>query len=57
MRGAGPRAIQELTGHQDISTTQRYMHLSPASIRSAIDLLEQPPPTRALGEILATGRW
>jgi integrase len=55
MRGASPRAIQELAGHQDISTTQRYMHLSPASIRSAIDLLEQAPPTRGFGDILATG--
>ncbi len=55
MRGAGPRAIQELAGHQDISTTQRYMHLSPASIRCAIDLLEQAPPVRGFGDILATG--
>lgn len=30
MRGAAPRAIQELAGHQDLGTTQRYMHLSPA---------------------------
>lgn len=44
MRGAAPRAIQEPAGHQDLSTTQRYMHLSHASIRSAIDLLEQPAP-------------
>ena len=29
MRGAPVRAIQELAGHQDLSTTQRYMHLSP----------------------------
>ena len=55
MRGAGVRAIQELAGHQDISTTQRYMHLSPASIRSAIDLLEQAPPTRGFGDMLAMG--
>ena len=30
MKGAPARAIQELAGHQDLSTTQRYMHLSPA---------------------------
>ena len=30
MRGAPARAIQELAGHQDLATTQRYMHLSPA---------------------------
>ena len=33
MRGAPARAIQELAGHQDLSTTQRYMHLSPAAAR------------------------
>jgi site-specific recombinase XerD len=40
MRGAPARAIQELAGHQDLSTTQRYMHLSPAALDSAIRLLE-----------------
>lgn len=48
MRGAPARAIQELAGHQDLSTTQRYMHLSPAAVEGAIRLLDQPP----LGEIL-----
>jgi integrase len=32
MLGAPARAIQELAGHQEIVTTQRYMHLSPAAI-------------------------
>lgn len=40
MRGAPARAIQELAGHMDLSTTQRYMHLSPAAIDNAIRLLE-----------------
>ncbi len=40
MRGAAPRAIQELAGHSEMSTTQRYMHLSPAAIESAIRLLD-----------------
>jgi site-specific recombinase XerD len=48
MRGAPVRAIQELAGHQDLSTTLRYMHLSPAAIEGAIRLLDQ----RAPGEIL-----
>jgi hypothetical protein len=45
MRGAPARAIQELAGHQDLTTTQRYMHLSPSAVESAIRLLEpQGPP-------------
>jgi len=55
MRGAPARAIQELAGHQDLSTTQRYMHLSPAAIDGAIRLLEQPRPTGNFGDIVETG--
>lgn len=44
MRGAAARAIQELAGHQDLRTTQRYMHLSPASLEEAIRLLEPAAP-------------
>ena len=36
MRGAPPRAIQELAGHRELGMTQRYMHLSPAALDSAI---------------------
>jgi len=40
MRGAPARAIQELAGHSELGTTQRYMHLSPAALEAAINLLD-----------------
>ena len=51
MRCAPARAIQELAGHQDLATTQRYMHLSPAAIR----LLDAPSTRTAFGNMLASG--
>ncbi|MGE5361221.1 MAG: tyrosine-type recombinase/integrase [Bacteroidales bacterium] len=52
MLGAPARAIQELAGHQDLITTQRYMHLSPAALGTAVQLLDQ---RRERGDILETG--
>jgi len=54
MRGAPVRAIQELAGHRDLSMTQRYMHVSPAAIESAIGLLDRAQSVRGHGEIVET---
>jgi len=42
MHGAPAKAIQELAGHENLSTTQRYMHFSAQAIEGAIRLLDQP---------------
>ena len=49
--GADLRSIQAMLGHADLSTTQRYMHLSPAAIESAIRLLDGPKTDQVGGEI------
>ena len=55
MRGAPVKAIQELAGHQNLSTTQRYMHLSPAALDAAIRLLDRPKTGHGFGDMLETG--
>jgi hypothetical protein len=47
--------IQELAGDRHLSTTMRYMHLSPAAKDSAIRLLDRPEPGVAFGNMLETG--
>ena len=41
---------------KDLSTTQRYMHLSPAAIERAIKLLDQPVSDLVRGDIGETGQ-
>ncbi len=52
MAGASTKAIQELAGHQSLTTTQRYMHLSPAAKSAAIELLNR----EVLGDIKETAQ-
>jgi integrase len=56
MRGAPAKAIQELAGHADLTTTMRYMHLSPAARQDAIALLNKREERSVFGEIVETGR-
>jgi integrase len=54
MRGAAMRAVQELVGHQDLTMTQRYAHLSPAALIDTVGLLESRVVRSDRGEILET---
>ena len=61
MLGAPALSIRELAGHRDLTTTQRYMHLTPAALEGAISLLERPAPAstsadRGRGENVETDR-
>ena len=39
MRGVPLTAVQMLMGHSTITTTMRYAHLAPSTLRTAIDML------------------
>lgn len=49
MQGAPMRGVQELVGHQSLAMTQRYSHLTPASLDSTIRLLDNRPQSKASG--------
>ncbi len=36
-RGANPRAIQEVMGHQSLETTMAYLHAEALGVRSPLD--------------------
>lgn len=48
--GAAPGAIRKLAGHASISTTMKYMHLSPTTLDAAIGLLDRAFTRSAVGE-------
>lgn len=54
MRAAPAKAIQELAGHSNLTTTYRYMHLSPSVRQGAIGLLNRREDGPLFGEIVET---
>jgi integrase len=56
MHGAPAKAIQELAGHSNLTTTYRYMHLSPAAREGAIRLLDRRGDGRVFGAMVETAR-
>jgi site-specific recombinase XerD len=54
VRGAPPKAIQELAGHSTLSMTLRYMHLASSALNEAIALLNFGQPVGS-DERTATG--
>lgn len=42
MRGVPLQIVQQLLGHSSVKTTERYAHVAPSMLRSAIDLLNAP---------------
>lgn len=43
MKGVGLRTVQELMGHRTITVTERYAHLAPDHLASAVALLASSP--------------
>jgi site-specific recombinase XerD len=46
MKGVPLRAVAELLGHSEITTTQRYAHLAPGYLADAVECLVEPESTQ-----------
>jgi len=56
MRGVPILAIKELLGHESITTTMRYAHLAPSTLRAAIDMLNPKTANADFGQP-AVNHW
>lgn len=54
--GVGLSVTDRRDGGMDLSTTQRYIRLSPAAVEAAIRPLDSAPPGPCRGDIVATAQ-
>ena len=57
MRGVPLPAIKELMGHSSITTTMRYAHVAPSTLRSAIEMLNPKTMVDATFGQPGVNRW
>src|SRR5262249_49071209 len=57
MKGVPMTAIQQLMGHSNITTTMRYSHLAPSTLRAAIDMLNPKTALQAAFGQPAVNQW
>jgi len=55
MSGAPIKAVQELLGHRDLTTTQKYAHLTPDCKKAVVEQLEQAIAGKKCGTNVAHG--
>lgn len=54
MKGAPLKSVQELLGHASITTTMRYAHLSPSTLRNSVELLGEKNDNKKFGQRAGT---
>ncbi|MBI1805626.1 MAG: tyrosine-type recombinase/integrase [Ignavibacteria bacterium] len=52
--GVSLKVTQDLLGHSSIAMTLRYAHLAPSALRSAVEVLENPPVQRLGQQVVNT---